>query len=70
VLVLPAPRSWIGRSLRSIDCRARYGVAVLAVQHDAGDPAYAMPDPDRPLAAGDRLVVAGSAAALTKVHAA
>src|SRR5262249_10503177 len=26
VLVLPVPRGWVGRSLRELDCRARYGV--------------------------------------------
>jgi len=70
VLVVPVPRSWAGRTLRDIQSRVRYGVAVLAVQHDAADAAYEMPDPDRPLAAGDRLVVAGNAAGLAQVQAA
>jgi hypothetical protein len=66
VLVVDVPRGWIGRSLRQIDCRARYGVAVLAVHPGGQEPerGYELPDPMRPLAAGDRLVLAGTAEAL------
>jgi len=32
VIVLQVPERWVGRSLRELDCRARYGVTVLAVQ--------------------------------------
>jgi CBS domain-containing protein len=65
VLAVAVPREWIGRSLREIDCRARWGVVVLAV-HGAGaaGTAYALPDPDRPLAEGDTVVIAGAADAL------
>jgi CIC family chloride channel protein len=70
VLVLPVPRAWIGRSLRELDCRARYGVTVLAVHPAAHDErTYEMPDPDRPLAAGDRLVLAGTAERLRRAQA-
>jgi len=62
VLVVSAPRVWVGRSLRDIDCRARHGVAVLAVR-PAGrvEPGYELPDPDRPFTADDTLVIAGTA---------
>jgi elongation factor P len=41
VLVVNVPRSWVGQTLRQIDCRRRYGITVLAV-HPAGhdEPAY------------------------------
>jgi len=65
VLVVPAPRTWLGRSLRDIDCRARYGVAVLAVRPAARvEPGYELPDPNRPFAAHDTLVLAGTAEGL------
>jgi len=69
VAVLGVPRGWVGRTLRAIDCRARYGVTVLAV-HPAGDAAraYRVPDPDRPLASGDRLVLAGTAEGLRRAQ--
>src|SRR5204862_7021672 len=34
VVSIRVPASWVGRSLREIDCRARCGVPVLAVAHD------------------------------------
>jgi CBS domain-containing protein len=70
VAVLGVPRAWIGRTLRAIDCRARYGVTVLAV-HPAGDAtrAYQVPDPDRALAPDDRLVLAGTAEGLRRAGA-
>jgi len=70
VLVVSAPRAWVGRSLREIDCRARHGVAVLAVQ-PAGrvEPGYEVPDPDRPFAAHDTLVLAGTADGLRAAQA-
>ncbi|HJQ73442.1 MAG TPA: chloride channel protein, partial [Gaiellaceae bacterium] len=71
VHVLPVPRSWVGRSLRELDCRARWHVAVLAVERDGhGRHGYELPDPDRPLAAGDRLVLAGATEAIERVRAA
>jgi CIC family chloride channel protein len=60
VVVVPPPPGWVGRSLREIDCRARSGVTVLAVERDGAGRGYEMPDPDRQLAAEDRLVLAGT----------
>jgi CIC family chloride channel protein len=72
VVVAEVPRSWIGRTLREIDCRAHYGVAVVAVRHPGPRPgdAYELPDPDRPIAANDVLVLAGSVEALRRARAA
>lgn len=59
------PRSWDGRTLRELDCRARFGVSVLAVERgNVSEQAFEVPEPDRRLAAGDTLVLAGSAAAV------
>jgi len=70
VLVVHVPRPWVGQSLREIDCRKRHGVTVLAV-HPAGhdEASYAVPDPDRPLASGDRLVLAGTTEGLRQARA-
>ncbi len=62
----PVPRDWGGRSLRELDCRARFGVSVLAVERrDDPSHAFEVPDPDRVLSAGDTLVLAGPVAAVT-----
>lgn len=54
----PVPAEVVGRSLREARVRNAYGVDVIGVQTAAGD-FLAPPDPDRPLATGDVLVVLG-----------
>jgi hypothetical protein len=57
------PPAWVRRTLRELDLRQRTGVTVISIQ-DGGDPYTAVtPDPARPLAAGDVLVVLGSSQA-------
>jgi CIC family chloride channel protein len=61
VVPVDVPPDWIGRSLRDVDCRARFGVAVLAVRRrDAGDRVWDLPDPARALERGDVLMMAGT----------
>lgn len=61
VATMPVPADWLGRTLRDLDSRARFGVTVLAVRSAAGtDDDYEIPDPDRRLAAGDVIALAGS----------
>jgi len=53
---VPVAADWIGRSLREIDFRRTRGATVLAVQ--TADRVFTCPpDPNRALAAGDRLVL-------------
>jgi CIC family chloride channel protein len=62
VTSLPVPAGWDGRTLRELDCRARFGVSVLAVEpRDEPGHTFEVPDPDRTLEAGDALIVAGPA---------
>jgi len=62
VVATGVPPGWVGRTLRELDCRAKYGVSVIAVHAPDADTTrgYEVPDPDRPLAAGDSLVAAGT----------
>jgi CBS domain-containing protein len=53
---VPVAREWIGRSLREIEFRSARGATVLAV-HTADKRFLCPPDPNRALAAGDRLVL-------------
>jgi CIC family chloride channel protein len=54
---IPANGKLVGRSLRELDLRARLGVIVYAVRDRDGQ--SMVPDPDRPLAADQTLVVFG-----------
>lgn len=63
VITVPVPAHWIGASLRALDCRGRWGVTVLAVRPGETQ-AWQVPDPDRQLAVGDMLVLAGTAESL------
>ncbi|MBD3221948.1 CBS domain-containing protein [bacterium] len=61
VQVFFPPSRWLGQSLRELDLRRRYGISVLAVKH-AQNPRNAqneLPDPDRVLEPGDRLIIVG-----------
>ncbi len=56
----PVPATWDNHTLRELDCRARFGVSVLAVEpRDKPGHTFEVPDPDRRLEAGDTLVLAG-----------
>jgi CIC family chloride channel protein len=68
VATLPAPPGWIGRTLRDLDTRRRFGVVVLAVNPDRKTASYELPDPDRPFAKTDRVVLAGTEDALRQAR--
>jgi CIC family chloride channel protein len=66
VVRLAVPASWDGRTLRDLDCRAQFGVSVLAVEpRDKPGHTFEVPDPDRRLEAGDTLVIAGPSATVS-----
>jgi len=48
---------WAGKSLRDLDLSNRYGVQVIAVRPEGEGEYRFLPDPGRPLAKGDHLVV-------------
>jgi CIC family chloride channel protein len=67
VTSLLVPATWHGRTLRDLDCRARFGINVLAVEpHDKPGHTFEVPDPDRRLETGDSIVVAGPGAAVAR----
>jgi CBS domain-containing protein len=66
VVRLPVPASWDGQTLRTLDCRARFGVSVLAVEpREKPGHTFEVPDPDRRLEIGDTLVLAGPSASVS-----
>lgn len=56
---MPVPRDWESKSLRELELRARYRIAVVAVHDVLTDKVSAVPDPDVPLTDSDTLLVAG-----------
>jgi len=55
------PKSFIGKSIRDLNIRARYGVDVLSIKtkEKRGEKIKAIPNPDYVIKEGDTLVIAG-----------
>ena len=66
IIEIPAPKGWIGKSLRELNIRAKLGVNIIAIKTgDAFDVSLA---PDEPITAEDIMVVLGDTAALKAVQ--
>jgi uncharacterized protein with PhoU and TrkA domain len=63
---MQVPPGAVGRTLRDLEVRSRFGISVLAFQADSAETGFAPLGPDRPFAAGDRIIAAGSSAALRR----
>ena len=66
IIEVPAPKSWVGKSLKTLNVRAKLGVNILAVKQ--GDTINVSPSADYPIGGEDILVVLGDTAALEKVQ--
>ena len=66
IIEVPAPKSWVGKSLKELNVRAKLGVNILAVKQN--DRINVSPAADYPICGADILVVLGDAAALEKVQ--
>ena len=62
---LAAPASWVGKTLRALDIRAKYHVSVIALRR--GDDITVSPSADAAIAAGDTLVALGTVRDLARV---
>jgi len=62
---VPVPGAWAGKTLSDLDLRRGTGVTVISIQDVHHPNAPLIPDPHRPLAAGDVLVVMGGSQAVT-----
>ena len=62
---LEVPESWIGKSLRELDVRGRYGINVIAAHE--GDRINANLDPHEPLAEHQIILIVGNNDDLKKV---
>ena len=66
IIEVPAPKSWVGKSLKELNVRAKLGVNILAVKQD--DRINVSPAADYPIGVADVLVMLGDTAALEKVQ--
>ena len=66
IIEIPAPKDWIGKSLRELNVRAKLGVNIIAVK--TGETIDVSPAPDDPITAEDIMVVLGDNAALKAVQ--
>ena len=66
ILDVPAPKSWIGKSLRELNVRAKLGVNIIAVEN--GGKTNVSPTADYAVGEGDTLVMLGDNVALEKVQ--
>ena len=58
---LPAPKKFVGKSIKDINIRARYGVDVILIRSntETGSKVKAIPNPDYIISYNDSLVIAG-----------
>lgn len=66
IIDLPAPKTWVGKTLRELNVRAKLGVNILAVKQDGK--INVSPAADYAICQGDVMVVLGDTAALKAVQ--
>ena len=66
IIEVPAPASWIGKSLKDLNVRAKLGVNIIAVKQ--GSAVNVAPGADYEILPGDVMVVLGDTAALNAVQ--
>ena len=66
IIDVPAPDSWIGKSLKELNVRAKLGVNILAIKH--GGKINVSPAADDRIQPGSVMVVLGDTAALKAVQ--
>lgn len=66
ILEVPAPRPWLGKSLKELNVRAKLGVNIIAVE--SGSKTNVAPGADYRIQEGDTLVVLGDNYALEAVQ--
>ena len=66
ILEVPAPKSWVGKTLRELNVRAKLGVNIIAV--NSGEKTSVSPAADYSIGAGDILVVLGDTTSLKAVQ--
>ena len=66
IMEVPAPTSWIGKSLKDLNVRAKLGVNIIAIKQ--GDNINVSPGADYEIMPGDSMEIIGDSDALTAVQ--
>ena len=66
ILEIPAPKTWVGKTLKELNVRAKLGVNIIAVE--SGETTNVSPSADYKIQAGDVMVVLGENYALEAVQ--
>ena len=66
IIEVPAPTSWIGKSLKDLNVRAKLGVNIIAVKQ--GNSINVSPGADYEILPGDVMVILGDSEALNAVQ--
>ena len=66
IIEVPAPKGWIGQTLKELNVRAKLGLNIIAVRHEGQ--INVSPAADYSFKDGDVIVVLGDAIALEKVQ--
>lgn len=66
ILEIPAPKAWIGKTLKELNVRAKLGVNIIAVEND--QKTNVSPSADYEIQPGDVMVVLGESYALEAVQ--
>ena len=66
ILEVPAPKTWIGKTLKELNVRAKMGVNIIAVE--SGEKTNVSPSADYRIQSGDVMVVLGDNMALEAVQ--
>ena len=66
ILEVPAPKSWVGKTLKELNVRAKMGVNIIAVE--SGEKTNVSPAADYRIQSGDIMVVLGDNMALEAVQ--
>ena len=73
MMEIDAPGELVGRSIRELGVRARYGAQILLLKRPSAtggaDTLTVVPEPDTVVERGDRMVVVGRAADLKRLAA-
>ena len=72
IVEVSAPAAFVGRTLRALDLRAKYGLTLIAIKRGKGTPAGEItkvaPNADEPILAGDTIAVIGSSQSLLGIE--
>ena len=66
ILEVPAPKTWVGKTLKELNVRAKMGVNIIAVE--SGEKTNVSPAADYRIQSGDVMVVLGDNMALEAVQ--